>query len=913
MATQPAKHKDVKEHKPNKPLTAPDNTIVDKLKWHVAALAVFFIVGLIFFKPMWIDGKQLNQGDIVHYKGVAKELQDYRENNGSEALWTNSMFSGMPAFQVSTLYNGNLTRYVHDLFTFFLPHPSGLLILSFVTMYILLLVMGCGSFLSIGGALAFGLSTYNLTLFEAGHNSKIAAIAYMPLVTAGMVLLFRRKWLWGFAVFALGLSLEIRSNHLQITYYLALVLGIYFVVEAVQMIRHKHLNDLVKSTGLLAAAAILAVGSNASLLWSTSAYVGETIRGKSELTSNTQSTGGLDKDYAFQWSYGKAETFTLLIPDFMGGSSNHELGEKSAVGKALTQQGADAQQAAQYLKQMPTFWGDKPFTSGPFYVGAIFCFLFVLGLIIVKDNLRWWLLGATLLALFLAWGRHFDAFNDFMFNHLPGYNRFRTVEMALIAVQLTFVVLSLRALQLIYWREVTKAETERAVKIAAGVTAGLCVLLAVIGSGFFDFRSPNDERYPEWLRNALVADRKSLMSMDAWRSAAFILLAGALIWLFAKDKLRRTYALGGVLLLGVIDVTAVDKRYFGSDNFVAKDEYDQYFAMTPVDQQILQDPTLDYRVLNVAGNAFADSRTSYFHKSIGGYSAVKLRRYQELYEYQIAKNNGDVIDMLNTRWVIMKGQQEGEERAQPNPSAIGNAWFVDSLVWVKSADEEMNRIGPMYRIQALGNTSITINGKQVQQAEFGNHDEVKVGGVVFEPAQFGLPHGYVDTLGLVKNEKGETRFQPKSNESPFVINRFYRFTPRTVAVVDERFKDKIVNFTPQSDPSRNITLTSYAPNKLEYSSNATTESFAVFSEIYYPDGWNITIDGKPAEMVRVNYVLRGMKVPAGKHTIVFEFKPKSFYTGQTISLASSGLLMLLLIGLIVRDLVEKRKKETGNA
>ncbi|HZF99944.1 MAG TPA: YfhO family protein, partial [Chitinophagales bacterium] len=862
--------------------------------------------------PMWIDGKQLNQGDIVHYKAVSKELQDYREKQSGEALWSNSMFGGMPAFQVSTLYNGNLTRYVHDLFTFFLPHPSGLLILSFVTMYILLMVMGCGSFLAIGGALAFGLSTYNLTLFEAGHNSKIAAIAYMPLVTAGMVLLFRRQFLWGFAVFALGLALEIRSNHLQITYYLALVLGIYFVVEAVQMIRKKHLNDLLKSSGLLLAGAVLAVASNASLLWSTSSYVGETIRGKSELSSNTQSTGGLDKDYAFQWSYGKAETFTLLIPDFMGGSSNHELGENSAVAKALSQQGADPQTVAQYIQQMPTFWGDKPFTSGPFYVGAIFCFLFVLGLIIVKDTMRWWLLGATLLALFMAWGRNFDAFNDLMFNFLPGYNRFRTVEMILIAVQLTFVVLSLRALQLIYWNEVTRADVERGVKIAAGVTGGLCVLMAVIGSGFFDFRSPNDARYPEWLRNALVADRKSLMQMDAWRSAGFILAAAVLIWLLAKDKLRRTYALGGVLLLGVIDIAAVDKRYFGSDNFVPKDQYEQYFAMTPADQQILQDNSLNFRVLNVAGgNPFADSRTSYFHKSIGGYSAVKLRRYQELYEFQIAKNNGDVLDMLNTRYLIVKGQNEGEERAQPNRTALGNAWFVDSLRWVKNADEEINRIGPMYRIQAVGNTQITVNEKQVQQAEFGNHDHAKVGGVAFDPAQFNLPHGFTDTLGLVRNEKGETGFQPKARESRFVITRHYRFSPRTVAVIDERFRDKVGNIALQPDPTRSIQLTSYAPNRLEYKSNASTESFAVFSEIYYPDGWNITIDGKQAEMMRVNYVLRGMKIPAGQHTIVFEFKPKSFHTGQTVSFASSGFLMLLLIGLIVRDLIEKRKKETG--
>lgn len=917
MATQPAKPKEPKDHKPNKPLTAPSNTIVEKLKWHIAALVVFFIAGFIFFSPMWIDGKQMNQSDIVHYKGVTKELSDYREqHNGQEALWTNSMFGGMPAFQVSTLYNGNLTHYVHQLFTFFLPHPSGYMIIAFLCMYIMLLVMGCGSFLSIGGALVYGMSTYNLTLFEAGHNTKMMAIAYMPLVAAGMILLFRRKLLWGFAVFALGLALEIRANHLQITYYLAIALGIYFVVEAIELIRRKQVNDLVKISGLLLGGAILAVASNASLLWSTSSYVGQTIRGKSELTSNTQSTGGLDKDYAFAWSYGKWETMTLMIPDAFGGSSNHELGENSAVGKALAQR-VDPQQLSQYLKQMPTYWGERGlFTSGPYYIGAIVCFLFVLGLVVVKDNMRWWVIGASFIALLLAWGKNFDAFNDVMFNYLPAYNRFRTVEMSLIVLQLTFVVLGFRALQLAYWGEITRETFERGVKIAAGITAGFCVLVAVLGPSMFNFTQERDARYgfPDWLMSALVDDRKSMMSKDAWRSAGFIVAAAALLWLMSTDRLRKTYALGGVFLLAVIDLAAVDKRYFGSENFVSKTEYDSYFEPTAADQQILQDQS-NYRVLNIAGDPFNDSRTSYFHKSVGGYSAVKLRRYQELYEFHISKNNRAVWDMLNTKYLIVNAGDQGQ-RAQQNPGALGNAWFVDSIMWVKNADEEINRIGPIYQIQPIGSTTVIVNEKQVSEAQIGYHDRVTIGGMSFDVARAQLMPGTIDTLGLIRDAKGEPQIQRKAQgakENLFAIQQVYDFTPKRVAVIDERFKEKVGNVQLQPHGSNTVQLTSYAPNKLEYSMNAASDGFVVFSEIYYPDGWVATVDGKESEIARVDYVLRGMKVPAGKHTVVFEFRPKPFVVGEKISMASSGLLLLLLIGLIARDLIERRKKEQQNA
>jgi hypothetical protein len=404
------------------------------------------------------------------------------------------------------------------------------------------------------------------------------------------------------------------------------------------------------------------------------------------------------------------------------------------------------------------------------------------------------------------------------------------------------------------------------------------------------------------------------MSTDAWRSAAFILGSGVLIWLWSRDKLRKTYALGGVLLLTIIDLVGVDKRFFSSENFISKSEYDSYFTATPADEQILRDQT-NYRVLNFAGNTFNDSHTSYYHKSVGGYSAVKLRRYQELIENQLSKNNREVIDMLNTKYVITKGKSENE-LVQQNPGALGNAWFVDSLMWVENADEEMNRIGPTYSIEPLGNTAIVVNGKLLRQAVVGNHDKVVIAGVEFDPNTYPTPFGRSDTLGIERDEKGNSFFQYKSQgarDNFIVFTPKANFNPRAYAVIDKRFQDKLQNFTPQRDPEQNIQLTSYAPNKLTYSSNGLTDGFVVFSEIYYPDGWDITIDGKPAEMVRVNYVLRGMKIPAGKHNIEFYFHPESFYTGEKISLASSGLLLLLLIGLIVRDFMERRKKEAAKA
>ncbi len=881
-----------------------------------AAVAVFLVITLVFFKPMILDNKVMNQSDIVHYKGISKETQDYRAKFDEEPLWSNSLFSGMPAFQVSTLYNGNLTHYIHSLLQLGLPHPSGLLLLAFISCFILFIVLGINPVLSVAGALAFGLCSYDLVILEAGHNTKMAAMAYMPMVTAGLILLFRKNYLWGFILFALSLALEIRANHLQITYYLAVCLLIYGILESIAAIRNKETMHLIKVAGFVVASAIVGVASNTSLLWSTATYMNHSIRGKSELSSNTQSSGGLDKDYAFSWSYGKMETFTLLIPDFYGGSSNHALSEKSAVAKAFSDRGIGGQQAAEYLEQMPTYWGDKPFTSGPVYLGAVICFFFLLGMFVIKDRMRWWLLSATIVTIFMAWGRNLMWFNDIFFYYMPGYNKFRTVEMILVIPQLTFVITAVLALQQIINGKISKDELFKHLKIAGGITAGACLFFATLGPGFFDFIGKADSSYPDWLQSALIEDRKSILRADAFRSLIFVLLSAAGVWLFLKDKIKTTLFTGIIVALVVVDLVPVDFRYFGDKNFVAKSTYDSVFQPTQADLQIKQDPSISYRVLNLAGNTFNDSRTSYHHKSIGGYSAVKMRRYQELIENQISKSNGDVLDMLNAKYLLVSAGEGKEPMAQPNPSACGNAWYVDSLMIVENADEEMNRIGPMFTIAALDNSRITVNGKSITQANVGNHDNILIDSMRYDLSNSRISFGQTDTFGLAlkQGSDGISNLSVVSKldgaaQSLFTLQRNYRFNPRQYAVVDKRFADYLKDINLQSDTAAQINLVTCEPNHLIYTTERINDGFAVMSEIYYPEGWNITIDNKPAECIRVNYVLRGMKIPSGKHTIEFKFEPVSFMAGEKVSMAASGLLLLLLIGFSIKDLFLKKKED----
>lgn len=917
----------MKPSRPNKPAksesqktekTVQQKTLFSQLLPHATAVLIFIVITFLFFNPMLIDNKVINQEDIRQGRGASKELADYRAaHNGEEALWTNSMFGGMPAFQISTYYYGNFARYIDKVLSLGFPHPSRLMFIALLGFYLLLIALNVNPWLSIAGAIAFALSTYDLVILDAGHNSKMGALGYVPMVLAGVLLVFyRKKYLFGTAVTALAGSLEIRANHLQITYYLFLILLVLGVTEFISTLYNKQWRHFLMSVGLLAVAAVFGALSNLSMLWSTSQYGAETIRGKSELSSNTQSKGGLDEDYAFGWSNGKMETFTMLIPGFNGGSTGERLSENSNTGTALKQQGATGEQLQQYLGQMPVYWGDKPFTSGPAYIGAITCLLFVLGMFLLKENLKWWLFSASVLGILLSWGHNFFWFNDFVFHYLPAYNKFRTPEMALVIPQICFPILGFLTLAKIVSGEFEKKEVITKLKLSLYIVGGLCLFFVVLGPAFFDFSGKSDKQMPDWLIRSLIDDRRSMMRMDALRSLVFVLLSGGLIWFYCLNSVKQNIFLYGVAALVFTDMFFVGKRYLNNSDFVSKNEYDASYIPSPADEQILQDKSLDYRVLNYTTNTFNDSYTSYFHKSVGGYHAAKLRRYQELIENQISKQSTGVIDMLNTRYFIVPAGKEQQPRAQFNPGALGNAWFPDSVIMVANADEEMNHIGNMYEMKMLDGSSFTVNNKSVTTAVIGNHDKVKIGDTDFDVSIFPMIPGMTDTFGLAqrtnKDGSAEKIITTKSKGAAgpfFTVTNFYEFNPRKDAIIDKRFADYMKGYTVTPDSLRSIRLLSYEPNNLVYQSKTSKEALVVFSEIYYAHGWKSFIDGKEAPHIRADYVLRAMRIPAGEHEIEFKFEPKSYFLGEKIAMVSSALILILFFGVIGNGILKARAKK----
>ncbi|GAB3300589.1 YfhO family protein [Hymenobacter tenuis] len=832
---------------PLRPATAP---LWRRVLPHLLAVLFFLVLAAVYFSPILFDGKTLAQHDIVQFNGGAHEAAQYREQTGQEALWTNSMFSGMPTYLISTRFPGDLSIYLHKLFTLGLPAVVANLFLALVCGYALCIALGLSPLVSVVGAVALGFTSYNLIILAAGHNTKSLSLAYAPLVLAGLLVTFRRnKWL-GTALFALGLAMNVRSNHLQITYYLLLLVLIFGVVELVFAFREKRLPDFFTRTALLALAAVLAVGVSFGRLYTTVEYGKYSIRGKSELTTPAPASAGqpaassddvvgsgLDRDYAFGWSYGVGETATLLIPNFYGGASQMKLSENSKTGKALAAAGVPPVQLTDYLAQMPTYWGDQPITSGPVYVGAVICFLFVLGLLVADRRTRIWLLVGTLLSIVLAWGKNFETFNYLMFDYFPGYNKFRSVSMALVIAQLAMPLLAVLALARVLRAAPTTtpvgaslhpslaalagpsadhpdtAAMKQQVLRALGITAGLCALAFLAGL-VADYAAPIDAQLQQqgFPLDAIRADRASLLRTDVFRSLAFIAAAGAVLWFFLQRKLSAGLAAALVGLLTLVDLWSVDKRYLNNDNFQRETVAEQ-FVPSAADQQILQDKDLSYRVLNLQ-SPFNEANTSYFHKSIGGYHGAKLRRYQDLIERQIMQNNTQVINMLNTRYIIMPGQQGQPEQVQRNPGALGNAWFVSEVQKVQNPDQEINALTKL-------NTATT---------------------AVIDASKFSVPKTTYATAGS------------------------------------------------------NIALTKYSPDALTYRANAAQDGLVVFSEIYYADGWNAYLDGKKVPYLRANYVLRALPVPAGTHTIEFKFEPSEYALGNTISLVSS---ILLVAGLLV--------------
>ncbi len=779
---------------------------------NVGIIVFFIVLAYAYLFPL-LEGKELKMGDLDHHLGMAKELIDYRNETGEEAVWTNAMFGGMPGYIISVNYPNNITN-------FFAGLPRSLFsIASFIFLYligfyILLSSLKLNRWLSVAGAIAFGLSSYFIIIIGAGHASKANALGFLPIVIAGVLMVFRGKQIPGAILFTIGLSMELLAGHPQITYYGLILLGIYGITELVYAIKEKALMPFLKSTLYLLAGVIIAVGMNFSRLYTSYEYSKETIRGPSELSSNNENkTSGLDKDYVVQWSYGIDETFTLLIPNFMGGSSMTNPGENSESYKTMKQKGV--QNLRQNIQAVSMYHGEQPSTAGPVYVGAIIVFLFVLGLFVVKGVYKWWLLSATVISIILSWGGNIMPLTSFLLDHLPLYNKFRAPSMTLVIAQFAMPLLGFVALNNILTGKVEKKIWLNGLKWAAIISGGLSLLFAVLPGFLGDFSNVSDSaRFPDWLIDSVIEDRKSLLRMDAFRSFVFIALAAGALYLWNLKKIKTNFFIGVLGVLILIDLWAVDKRYLNNDNFVSKREASNPFPEMPVDKAILQDKDLYYRVLPLQ-NPFQDARASYYHKNVGGYSAAKLRRFQEMIDYhfipemqQMIKglqsgsqpdsvlNLLPAINMMNTKYIIY----DLNSAPLPNPHALGNAWFVNDVNIVANADEEIASI------------------------------------------------------------KG--------------------IDPSNEAVIDKRFSEFVEGKKFRKDESGSIVLTEYEPNYLKYSTKANTDQLAVFSEIYYDKGWNAYIDGEKVPHFRVDYILRGMVLPAGEHTVEFKFHPKSYYTGN---------------------------------
>ncbi len=802
---------------------------------YITAIVIFFAIIAVYFYPA-IQGKQMASSDVIHFKGMAKEIEDYRVNHDDQPLWINNMFVGMPAFQVSVQYTSNLMIKVHEFIRLGFHLPIGMVIVYFLGFYFLLLTLRINPWLSIAGAIAFAFSSYFFIIFEPGHTSKAYAIGFMAPTLAGIIMAYRGRYLTGAVITAFFLALEITSNHPQITYYLLLMILGYGIAELVIHFKQKQLPSFFKATAFLVIAALLAVLTNTANLWSTYEYSKSSIRGKTELSSEKENrTSGLDKDYATNWSYGISETMTLLIPGFNGGSSNESLSKNSEAYKTLTENRVP--NADKIVEGgLPVYWGSQPGTSGPVYVGAIVFFLFLFSLFYLKGPIKWWGLAITLLSIMLAWGKNFMPLTDFFLEYFPLYNKFRSVTMTLVMAELTMPLLAFIALDKFISQPQDKSVLKQ-LKMSFYIVGGLLLFFILFAGALFSFAGPNDAAsgLPDWFITAIKADRLKLFRTDAIRSLVFVLLTFGLLYAYSLKKIKLSWLLVLIPVLILADMWPVNKRYINDDDFVRKSQAENPYQATKADLEILKDTDPYYRVYNFSESFDGSARTSYFHKNIGGYHGAKMRRYQEIVDHSLirerqmiaeALNSGtvspeeilsraSVFNMLNTKYFIV------DPKVDPlkNPYALGNAWFVEKYRVVNSADEE--------------------------------------------------------------------------------INALESFDPGSEAIIDNRFVRDLGGFAAPVSTDGTIALGSYSPNKMVYQSSSKSDQLAVFSEVYYQPGWNAYVDGKRSPHVRADYLLRAMIIPAGDHQVEFRFEPKSFYAGQKVSLAASLITILLTIGVLL--------------
>ena len=664
-------------------------------------IIAFAAITLIYFSPI-LEGKRIKQHDIEMYKGMSQEINQFREETGEQSLWTNSMFGGMPAWNIGVKQNSNLMNHINKILNLGFPHPIGSVFISMLGFFILLLVLDCKIWISFIGALAYGFTSYLFIVIGAGHNSKAVAMAYMAPVIAGIIMTYKGKYLWGAVLTAIALALEIRAGHIQITYYLFIIVLIYIIVELIDAVRNKRFYVFFKASSFLAVAAILAVLTSTIPLYANYEFGKETMRGKPVLTENTgNQTRGLDRDYVTQWSYGIGETWSLMIPNAKGGASAYIGNDNPALEKA-------SPRFRSTIAQNNAYWGDQPGTSGPVYVGAIVCFLFVLGLFVVKGKIKWVLLIATILSILLSWGKNFMGFTDFFLDYFPMYNKFRAVSMTLVIAEVCMPILAFLALAEVIKNPECLKKNKIYLYISFGLTAGLCLLFYIIPDVFFNFLSQGeaaqfaqlstgkDGAIYQALATELEKVRMAIFQKDAIRSFLFITIAAIILLININGKLKNNAAFAILAALVIFDMFPINKRYLNNDNFIDKRRAEKPFVMSDIDKQILQDKELNYRVMDLTKNTFNDASTSYYHKSIGGYHGAKLRRYQDVIDHYLGGNkvgsNGfwNVLNMLNTKYLIYP--QGNKPAANINPDAFGNAWIVSDIKWVATPNEEIAAI-----------------------------------------------------------------------------------------------------------------------------------------------------------------------------------------------------------------------------
>lgn len=805
----------------------------------IVVVILFAVISFVYFFPAVTEGRILSQHDNAAGIGAGQEAKEYQERTGERTRWTNSIFGGMPNYQLAPSYDSTDTlKSVENLYHLYLPTYVWYVFVMLLGFYILLRAFDFSVWLATLGAIIWAFSSYFFIIIAAGHIWKFVTLAYIPPTIAGMVLAYRGKYMLGGLLTAVFVALQILSNHVQMSYYFLFVMLFIAAAFGVSAYQKKELPRFLKATGVIAIAGILGICINLSNLYHTYEYSKETMRGKSELVkkdSGNQTKSGLERDYITQWSYGIGETFSLLVPNVKGGASVPLAANEKAMEKANPMYNSIYSQIGQY-------WGEQPGTSGPVYVGAFVMFLFILGLFIVKGPMKWALLGATVLSILLSWGKNFMGFTDFFLDYIPMYDKFRAVSSILVIAEFTIPLLAMLALKEVVSRPQLIKEQAKAFYISFGLTGGIALLFALVPSFFFPSyissmemqalqSIPGDQLAP--LIANLQEVRMSIFTSDAWRSFFIVLIGAGLLWVYGMGKLKAKVTIGALVLLCLIDMWSVNKRYLYDEQFVAKTEQDHSFTPTATDQAILEDKSLDYRVLNLASNTFNENNTSYWHKSIGGYHAAKLRRYQEMIEEHISPEmshlfkavseaGGDmtkvdpslfpVLNMLNTRYFIFP-LEKGQTAPLMNPHALGNAWFVDEVRYVDNANEE--------------------------------------------------------------------------------IAALHEVDPAKVAVVDKKFSEQIKPMA-DIDSLSTIQLTSYEPNALKYEVNSAKGGVVVFSEVYYP-GWQAYIDGVEAPHGRADYILRAMNVPAGKHVIEFKFDPRSLHTTEGIAFAALGLLIVALL------------------